>query len=135
MNHIRTELSDIKSESDIKLLVDTFYKKVIVDPVIGYIFTDVAKISLEKHLPKMYSFWNTLLLGVRSYDGNPMLQHLSLNEQTPLNEAHFQRWMHLWQETIGSLFQGDVADEAVKRASSIALLMQHKIERAKLNQL
>jgi hypothetical protein len=40
--------------------------------------------------------------------------------------------MQLWQETVGNMYQGDVADEAIKRARSIALLMQHKIERMQL---
>jgi len=37
---------DIETEADVKLLVDTFYAQVLKDDVIGFIFTDVAKISL-----------------------------------------------------------------------------------------
>ena len=81
--------NDITSEQDIKLLVDSFYKKVIVDPVIGFIFTELANFSWDKHIPVMYSFWSSILLGAHSYAGNPMVKHIDLNKLIPLNGVHF----------------------------------------------
>ncbi|TAH05859.1 MAG: group III truncated hemoglobin, partial [Sphingobacteriales bacterium] len=57
------ERHDIQTAADIQLLVDSFYKQVLPDPLIGYIFTDIAQLSWEKHIPIMYQFWGSILLG------------------------------------------------------------------------
>ncbi len=44
-------MKDIQDPKDIQYLVDSFYKKVLQDDVIGYIFTEVVAISWEKHIP------------------------------------------------------------------------------------
>ncbi|HJW29025.1 MAG TPA: group III truncated hemoglobin, partial [Saprospiraceae bacterium] len=103
---------DIETTEDIKLLIDTFYSKVRNDDVIGYIFNDIAQVDWEKHLPKMYAFWGFLLLGQDSYQGNPLEPHRRLNEKVKLTEAHFDRWLLLFHETVEELFQGKVAEEA-----------------------
>lgn len=36
---------DISTPQDVKTLVDAFYNDIKSDPVIGYIFTDVAKVD------------------------------------------------------------------------------------------
>lgn len=118
---------DIASEADIKLLIDSFYKKVVVDPVIGFIFTDVVALSWEKHIPIMYSFWSSLLLGANSYSGNPMIKHIDLNKIIKLTPQHFERWLLLWEQTVNEIFEGKTAGEAIVRAKNIAGLMQHKI--------
>ncbi len=53
---------DIKNREDIVQLVNAFYKAVIADEKIGYLFNDVAKVNWELHLPKMYDFWENILL-------------------------------------------------------------------------
>ena len=40
-----------------------FYGKAMSDPVIGWLFTDVARLDLEAHVPQIASFWETVLLG------------------------------------------------------------------------
>ena len=52
-------LEDIQNRWDIELLVDEFYKQVIPDDLIGFIFTEVEALDLEKHIPIMYDFWET----------------------------------------------------------------------------
>ncbi len=49
-------MKDIENRTDIEVLVNAFYQKVQQDPLIGYIFTDVAKVNWKHHLPKMYEF-------------------------------------------------------------------------------
>ena len=34
----------------------------MVDEVIGYLFTDVARLDLEEHLPQIGNFWEQVLL-------------------------------------------------------------------------
>jgi hemoglobin len=122
---------DITTAADIKVLVDSFYEKVLKDPVIGFIFTDVARLSMEKHMPVMYSFWSSLLLNTGTYSGNPMHKHLELDKKVKLESAHFERWMQLWKETITGHFSGPRADEAASRAGQIAFLMQNVLERGR----
>lgn len=119
---------DISSQEDIKLLVDTFYNKVQTNATLGYIFNDVAKLNWDEHLPKMYSFWGSLLLQEHSYNGNPMKIHVELSKITPMSAAEFSEWISLFYQTVDELFEGATAEEAKTRAANIARLMQHKID-------
>jgi hemoglobin len=115
---------DIKTNEDVKLLVDTFYGRVNEDALLSPIFNDVAKLDFAKHMPIMYSFWQTLLFGDMTYQGNPFSHHIKL----PIDETHFQRWLELWRGTIDELFEGTKADEAKSRATSIAGIFQVKLK-------
>lgn len=119
---------DIHTKEDIKLLVNSFYEKVKLNNVLGYIFNDIAKVNWETHLPKMYSFWGGLLLGERGFTGNPMQKHIELSKLTELTEKEFSEWLNLFNQTVDELFNGNKADEAKSRASNIARLMLFKIQ-------
>jgi len=119
---------DIVNETDIKLLVDSFYNKVLRNPVIGFIFTEVAQLSLEKHMPEMYAFWGSILLGSQTYTGNPMAKHFELDTKTTLTAQHFAEWLLLWESTVNELFAGEKANEAIARAKNIAAVMQYQIQ-------
>jgi hemoglobin len=119
---------DIQNEEDTKLLVDTFYVKVKANNVIGHIFNDVAKVNWDEHLPIMYAFWNSILLGSGSYSGNPMDKHIQLSKQTSINQVHFTEWLSLFNATVDELFEGVNAEEAKIRAQNIARIMLYKIE-------
>ncbi len=121
--------NDIKTRQDIILLVDTFYDKVKKEPTLGYIFDQVAKVDWSKHLPVMYSFWSSILLGEKSFGGNPMKKHIELGKITPMTEVEFSAWKKIFTETVYELFEGDKANEAVVRAENIARLMLFKIEK------
>lgn len=119
--------NDIESKKEIELLVDTFYIKVKADELIGYIFTDIAKVNWEKHLPVMYSFFENMLFYTGSYTGNPMELHKHINRLYPLTAEHFVRWNLLFTTTVDELFTGDKAELAKQRAKSISAVMQIKI--------
>lgn len=120
-------LEDIQSTNDIKLLLDKFYEKVLRDEIIGYIFTDVANINLPHHMPILYSFWESILLGIAGYNGNPILKHIELNKKEALTDEHFIQWKKLFFETIDENFQGPIANLAKEKANAMQWLMQHKI--------
>src|SRR5687768_11431622 len=109
---------DIQTEEDIKLLVDSFYGKVLKDDMLKPIFVDVAKLDFEKHMPKMYSFWNSILLGITGYNGQPFPAHLMFVEH--LSPAHFDRWLALFSETVDANFIGLNAEMAKQKAKNIA---------------
>ena len=118
---------DLIDRKDVELLVDSFYDKVQQDDLIGYIFTDVAKVNWAHHLPKMYDFWETILFGQKGFKGNPMEVHFKLNKVHPLNEKHFGRWIEIFYATVDENFEGEFADQAKQKAQSIADLMSYKI--------
>ncbi|MBO6524122.1 MAG: group III truncated hemoglobin [Balneolaceae bacterium] len=120
--------SDITKRKDIELLVNTFYQKVRSNSTLGYIFQDVAKINWDNHLPRMYSFWASILLGEHSFSGNPMQKHIALSKLTEMKEKEFSEWLLLFTETVDELFKGEKANEAKQRAGNIARLMFHKIQ-------
>ena len=118
---------DIENKDDVNTLVNEFYSKVINDEKIGYIFKNIAGFTFEKHIPIMVSFWETLLFGLVSYKGNPMVKHIELNKIVPLQSEHFVQWLLLWEATVNENFEGNKASEAISRAKSIASIMQIKI--------
>ncbi len=72
-------LHDIASRADCERLVRAFYGRALEDPIIGFIFVDVAKLDLEAHVPRIASFWETILLGARSYSGGAFRPHAQLH--------------------------------------------------------
>ena len=117
---------DISTSDDVKTLIDAFYEEVKKDEVIGYIFNDVANVDWAHHLPKMYAFWEFLLLGRDTYAGNPMAVHEALHQKTPLKEEHFDRWLALFHQTVDEHFAGRVAEDAKSRSRLIALTWKPK---------
>jgi hemoglobin len=121
-------MKDIETPSDIKLLVDSFYKKAIVDEKIGFFFKDVAKLNFEEHMPKMYQFWESTLFHTATYKGNAMLKHIQLSHKHKLTQVHFQQWLSLWEETVNSIFKGETAQKAIQLAKQIGGVMQIKVQ-------
>ncbi len=124
-------MNDIENIADIKKLVDLFYQKIENDKNIGFFFTKVAKVDWSKHLPKMYQFWETLLLGNVSYKGNPMAVHFPVNRISAMEKSHFEHWLKIWSETVKENFSGEKADLALYKANNIANLMAYKMEVAR----
>ncbi len=115
--------NDIETREDIDRLMSEFYKRAFADETIGYIFTDVMKLDLEKHLPVIGDFWESLLLGNNVYGihgRNPLQIHAAINEKTPLEPKHFRRWLEIFRAVIDENFSGERADFAKLRAEAIA---------------
>ena len=121
---------DIQNRADIEWLITRFYEKVMKDEVIGYLFTDVAKIGLPSHLPRLFDFWSTLLLGDGSYKGNPMGVHIELHKKSALHSKHFDRWLALFNDTLEERFDGPKTEEARTRAQHTAQLMLYKVQQS-----
>lgn len=118
---------DIQGREDVELLVDTFYKSVMRDDMIGYIFTEVVELDWEQHIPTMYDFWETTLFHKAIYKGNPIQVHQQLNDKEKLKQIHFERWLSLFNRTVDNLFVGEKAELAKTRALSIATVIQIKL--------
>lgn len=118
-------LPDIQSEADIKLLVDTFYQKVNEDELLNPVFNGFAHVDWSRHLPIMYDFWSSILLGSHRYHGRPFPKHMPL----PIDATHFQRWMKLFEATVQELFAGPKAEEAKVRALNIATMFEYRLRK------
>ncbi|MBA3693200.1 MAG: group III truncated hemoglobin [Acidobacteria bacterium] len=115
--------NDIETRADIDDLMNRFYARAINDETIGYIFTDVAKLDLEHHLPVIGDFWETLLFGTGNYQKhgrNPLQVHAVLHQKSPLSARHFRRWLELFRETVDQSFAGERAGFIKLRAEAIA---------------
>jgi len=121
-------MTDIQTEEDVKQLVESFYRQVQSDEVIGHFFADPAHFSWDSHIPRMVHFWSAILLGKPGFKGNAMEKHLTLHARMPLETHHFQHWLQLWHSTVTNLFDGPTALEAIKRAEQIARLLHHKVQ-------
>ena len=113
-------LKDVSNRADIEEIVAAFYDAVLKDPIIGFIFTDIAKIDLQSHLPIIVNFWSDSLFRGQSYDGNPLRKHLEISQQLPLKPGHFTRWLFLFDKTVDSLFSGENANNMKQRAEMVA---------------
>jgi hemoglobin len=118
---------DIKTRTDIELLVTTFYDEIKSDPVIGHIFMRVIDVNPEKYLHLMTDFWENTLFYTGSYVGNPIEAHRRLNKMFPLQDEHFRQWVKLFTSTIDKLFEGQKALLAKQRASGISDVIKTKI--------
>ena len=118
-----SDLHDIENRDDCERLVRAFYSRALTDPLIGWIFTDVAKLDLEHHLPIIGDFWESLLFGTPTYQKhgrNPMLVHKDLHEKSELVLQHFERWLEIFTKTVDDLFEGENAEHLKMRAGAIA---------------
>ncbi|WP_374361818.1 group III truncated hemoglobin [Cloacibacterium sp.] len=120
-------MKDIVSQDDIQVLVNSFYDKVKTSEI-GFFFEEIAKVNWEKHLPKMYIFWESVLFATVKFDGNPMGAHFPINEIIPMEKKHFEAWLQLWKETVDENFFGEMAESAKNKAENIAKLMSFKME-------
>jgi hemoglobin len=116
-------MPDLETEADIVKLVDAFYSRVNEDELLRPVFVDVAQVDWAHHLPTMYDFWSSVLLGTSRYKGRPMARHFPL----PIGPAHFQRWLALFQASVDGLFAGPKAEDAKLRAQSIGAMFQHRM--------
>ncbi|MCK9248195.1 MAG: group III truncated hemoglobin [Solirubrobacteraceae bacterium] len=121
------ELPDIEDRDDCERLVRAFYERAMVDPIIGYLFVDIAKLDLDAHIPVITSFWETILLGAKSYGGGAFHVHADLHAKAPLQRGHFDRWLALWTMSVDELFAGPKAEESKAHAHRVARAFHRRL--------
>jgi len=115
-------MKTIDSRKDISLLVNTFYNSIRQDEVLGPIFnTMIAQDRWPEHLEKLMDFWETNLFGVPKFKGNPVEAHLRTDREFKIEQAHFERWVRIWTETIDGLFIGERAERAKHAAQRMSI--------------
>lgn len=126
-----TNKSDINDSADIVMLVNSFYDVLKQDEMIGFIFKQVIGDDWSHHLPVMYTFWEAVLLGKTGYTGNAVQKHIAIDKNIPLQPEHFERWQQVWNTTVDRLFEGEIAEDAKKKAASMIQLISFKVNAAR----
>lgn len=114
-------MNDIQTREDIELVVNSFYSKVLQDELLAPFFKNL---NFSAHLPKMVDFWAFVLLDEAGYKTNVTDKHLNMR----LKQEHFNQWIHLFNETIDSLFSGEKVEIAKQRAHLISWTISGKMK-------
>ena len=111
--------ADIRTTSDVELIVRRFYQAAIPDPLLGPLF-ETAEIDWSVHVPVVCAFWERELLGLPGYAGNVVRAHRSLLDVARFGVANLERWVELFDETVDERFAGQTAEHAKRRARQVA---------------
>ena len=120
-------MTDIQTQKDLYFLVDAFYKKLLVDHRINFIFTDVVKIKIEEHLPILVTFWSQMILGTGGYTNNLTDIHLKVDKLQHLTPSMFDIWLEYFNKTVDGNFCGNNANELKLHAKNLSVILQIKI--------
>jgi len=118
---------DIETRDDLERIVRASYSRALEDEIIGPIFTDVAKLDLEAHVPVITSFWETLVLGVPTYDRGAFHPHAALHAKVELRPGHFERWLALFYATVDEHVAGSRAEMTKAAAYRLAHAFQGRL--------
>jgi hemoglobin len=123
-----TTKTDIKNREDVSLLINTFYKKIRKDEILGPIFNCIIT-EWDAHLVLLTDFWETQLFLKRKYLGNPVTVHQEVDDKMnhSINPEHFGLWLNLWFETLDELFEGETAWIAKNRAQKMSTMLYMKM--------
>jgi hemoglobin len=100
-------------------LVRGFYARVRADEMLAPVF-DARIRDWEPHLQQMCAFWSSVALMSGRYHGAPMPKHLPL----PIDAAHFDRWLELFEATAADICPPEAAEHFVERARRIAASLE-----------
>lgn len=111
---------DVLQRSDIEDIVTRFYDVMLKDPIVGFIFTNVANIDLQHHLPIIVDFWDDSLFKQNNYSGNILQKHLDIHQKMALKSGHFTRWLFLFNQAVDQRHAGGNAELMKSRAELVA---------------
>jgi hemoglobin len=103
------------NDAMIERLVRAFYARVQAEPLIGPVFATRVH-DWEAHITKLCAFWSSVALMTGRYHGQPMQAHIRL----PVEAAHFERWIALFEDTANALCPPQAASHFIERARRIA---------------
>src|SRR5437763_9640092 len=107
------------TEAMIERLVRGFYAKVRSDAVLAPVFE--ARIQdWDPLLARMCAFWSSVALMSGRYQGTPMAKHAPL----PVDAAHFDRWLSLFETSARELCPPQAATHFVELARRIAASLE-----------
>ena len=90
-----------------------------MDDLLGPVFA-AARVDWRAHIETLVEFWSWQLFGIRGYEGTPLRAHAPSHARTPFTDAHYARWLDLFESTIDASFAGPVAELAKARGRKMA---------------
>jgi len=122
---------DLEPGEPVQRLVNTFYEAAKQDAVLGPVFNVIIGDDWSAHLPVMYTFWDSVVFGLGGYKGQAVGKHIEIDRRMRLEEAHFERWISLWNATVDRLYAGPNADLARTKANLMLQLIKFKVDYAR----
>ncbi|MCD6048349.1 MAG: hypothetical protein K0S08_1996 [Gammaproteobacteria bacterium] len=113
------------TKAHIEKLVIHFYQRVQKDDVLGPIFNNTAQVDWEHHIPLLCKFWNNIMLKTNEYHGNAYMKHVLIGQQVDIQDAHFSRWLALFQEEAPKHLPPEAAKEIIEKATLIAQSLKY----------
>jgi hemoglobin len=98
-----------------------FYALVEAEPFLAPYF---EAIDMTAHMPRIESFWATLLFHTGSYSGSAFQPHLVM---PGLTSQHFERWVATLEATLDARFVGPRTEQMKALAHRIAYSMQLRL--------
>lgn len=121
----RIPAHDTISAEQVSLLVDKFYERVRSDEQLAPLFAQHMSLDWPEHLPRMKSFWRSVLLKTGEYKGKPVPAHTKMQN---VEIEDFARWLELFGTTAKEVFtpaaQPIVIEAAQRIATSLWLAMK-----------
>lgn len=113
MSKVKQEIS----EASLTGLVDAFYAKVRIDPLLGPVFNGAID-DWPEHLEKLQAFWSSVMLTSGRYKGRPVPAHVKHAQH--IDRTSFARWLQIWGETTQELLEPAAAAAMQTKAGQIA---------------
>lgn len=105
------------TEETLRRLVEAFYAKVRLDPLIGPVFNEAVD-NWPEHLDTLQAFWSSVMLTSGRYKGKPLLAHLKHSDR--IAAPAFDRWLMLWKDSTEDLLPREDAAALQQKAARIA---------------
>lgn len=115
-------------DEKLRALLWAFYGKVTQDDLLGPIFTrkigPFPRAGWPVHIARLEGFWRAVLGGQSAYKGQPGPAHMGLGA----TGTHFNRWLHLWEQTLGEHLPVPEAEAMLTLASRMRMNLQRFAE-------
>lgn len=124
---------DIETRADLEGMLRAFYEKAFADELIGHFFTKVVPLNLDTHIPVITDFWEAIIFNKHSYKKNVMVVHQHIHHLSNIKKEHLDRWVEIFTTTVDEMFDGDKSTLIKQRATSIATIMDIKLNHNSIN--
>lgn len=105
-------------EAGLRRLVETFYGRARLDPLIGPVFERTVH-DWPAHFDLLVDFWSSVLLATGRFHGRPLPKHAAAG----VHGEHFPRWLAIWDATVDELFASEPAELIKAKAAHIGRSM------------
>lgn len=123
-----TAARDLRVEDLHETLV-AFYALVETEPLLAPYFEGI---DMAAHMPRIVSFWATMIFHTGTYSGSAFRPHL---EMPGLTGPHFERWVATLERTLDARFSGPNTELMKTLAHRIAYSMQVRLGIAPFGEL